>query len=147
MRMPAEGFDVVHPRTVLEALEFYSRGDCRFVAGGTALQLEWAAGLPQPERLVNLGGVAGLKSIVCGEDQIQIGALLTLAALERHPGIATKLPLLASAIRTVAAPAIRTLATMGGNVGGRNGCLLPVLLALGAHVQIAGLAGRRQLPL
>ncbi|MGA7327330.1 MAG: molybdopterin cofactor-binding domain-containing protein, partial [Rhodomicrobium sp.] len=42
---------------------------------------------------------------------------------------------------------IRTLATMGGNVGGRNGCLLPVLLALGAHVQIAGLAGRRQLPL
>jgi xanthine dehydrogenase D subunit len=145
--MPEGDFEVLQPRTAEEAMELFLRGGSRFVGGGTSLQLEWAAGQLPPKRLIDLGRITGMQGMVWKQNEIHAGALVTLAALERDAAISEKLPLLAAAIRTVAAPAIRTLATIGGNLAGRSGCLLPALLALDACVQVFEPAGRRTLPL
>src|SRR2546423_6316341 len=65
-----------------------------------------------------------------------------------RPPIATLVPSLAYAARTVGSPQIRNAGTIGGNLATASpaGDTLPVLVALGAAVDLAGPAGRRTVP-
>ncbi|MGK9054859.1 molybdopterin cofactor-binding domain-containing protein [Neorhizobium petrolearium] len=145
--MTASGLSVLHPASLTEAAAMASEDGSRLVAGGTALQLEWARGLPKPERLVSLGGIPGLDKIDEDAGAVRIGALTLLALLPRSPLVAERIPMLAAAAKTVAGPAVRNLGTIGGNIAGRNGCLLPVLLALDAELETVGVEGQRVVPL
>lgn len=135
------------PRTAEEALVMAAEPGARFVAGGTALQLEWARGEPMPTRMIDLGGLPGLRGVSVEGATLRIGALTPLADLLRDSAIREKLPLLAEAVRTTAGPAVRTLATIGGNVAGGSGCLIPALLALDAKARVATGAGSSAMPL
>lgn len=139
--------DVYHPESLDEALSLAAGADARFVAGGTLLQLDWNQGVRPPAVLVDLGRLPLLRGVACGPDGLSIGALSTLAALEKEPLVARHLPMLLAAIRVTSAPTIRDLGTIGGNIAGRRGCLIPALLALGARIEIARAAGRRVLSL
>jgi len=129
--------DVFHPVTLDEALMLSGpTEDPTFVGGATLIQLGWALGLPRPHRLIDLGGIAGLRGIARTGSEVRIGATTTLAALEADCKLADELPMLNSAVRSIAAPTIRNIGTIGGNVGGRKGCLIPALLALDAELDI-----------
>ncbi|TCQ06146.1 xanthine dehydrogenase C subunit [Rhizobium sp. PP-F2F-G36] len=138
--------EVLHPASVREALDLL-QGDARLVAGGTALQLEWARGLPKPARLIDLGRIPGLKGITGDAAGLRIGALSPLGLLCSSERVAHHLPMLQAAARTVAGPAVRNLATVGGNVVARTGCLLPALLALDATLEVTGRDGCFREPL
>jgi xanthine dehydrogenase D subunit/xanthine dehydrogenase C subunit len=134
--------DVLRPRSIAAALEHaVSSPSARFIAAGTALQLDWARGIAAPATLISLGDIAGLKGVSHAGGIMRIGALTPLGELERDPEVAHHLPLLSAAILGVAAPSVRQLATLGGNVAGRTGCLLPALLALDATLVGYGAAG------
>lgn len=135
------------PRTVQEALVMAADPDARFVAGGTALQLEWARGEPMPTRLIDLGGLSAMRGVSDEGATLRIGALTPLADLLDDDAIRENLPLLAEAVRSTAGPAVRTLATIGGNVGGCAGCLIPALLALDARARVVTEAGSSVVPL
>jgi xanthine dehydrogenase D subunit len=135
------------PRTAAEALVMAAEPGARLVAGGTALQLDWARGEDRPARLVDICGIAALRGVSMDGAGLRIGALTSLADLLRDPQVGDGLPLLHAALRTTAGPAVRTLATIGGNVAGGTGCLIPALLALDASVAIVTPAGRETLPL
>ncbi|MBO3762183.1 molybdopterin cofactor-binding domain-containing protein [Ciceribacter sp. L1K22] len=129
---------VLKPASLQEALGITSSDpDSRLIAGGTALQLEWARGLPKPSTMITLANLPELRGISQEGDSIRIGALCTLADLIGEKAIADHLPLLHSAFKIVAGPTVRNLATIGGNICGRNGCLLPALLALDAELEVA----------
>ncbi|MBP1860136.1 molybdopterin cofactor-binding domain-containing protein [Rhizobium herbae] len=145
--MAASGFTVVRAASADEALSFAADPSSRLVAGATALQLEWAKGQPRPQRLIDLTRIVGLSSIEVGVDKVRIGALVPLAQLTRDAALAAALPLLTAVAKTVAGPAVRNLATVGGNIAGRTGCLLPSLLALDASLEIVTLEGRRTVSL
>jgi CO/xanthine dehydrogenase FAD-binding subunit len=130
-----------------EALVMAADPDARFVAGGTALQLEWARGEPMPTRLIDLGGLSGMRGVSYEGAMLRIGALTPLADLLGDDAIRENLPLLAEAVRSTAGPAVRTLATIGGNVGGGAGCLIPALLALDARARVVTEAGSSVVPL
>ncbi len=143
-------FTVQMAHSIDEAVDCFtsaSEHGVRFVAGGTALQLEWANGVAAPHTLVALDGIPGLKGVSRCGDVLRIGALTSLGALECDPVISTQLSLLEAAIRGVAAPSVRHLATLGGNVAGRTGCLLPALLALDATLTGWGPDGSWRRPL
>jgi xanthine dehydrogenase D subunit/xanthine dehydrogenase C subunit len=135
------------PRTAQEALVMAAEPGARFVSGGTALQLDWARGEERPARLVDLGGIAALRGVSVDGGRLRIGALTSLAALLRDPQVGAGLPLLHAALQTTAGPAVRTLATIGGNVAGGTGCLIPALLALDATAVVATEEGQTVLPL
>ena len=138
--MTPSGLQVLRPASLAEALCLGAEGESRLVAGGTALQLEWAKGLPKPRRLIDLGRIGGLNGIAVAGREIRIGAATTLGALERNESI-EELPLLAAAVRVTASPAVRNMATIGGNIAGRTGCLLPALLAFNARIASSTTAG------
>ncbi|MER9628065.1 FAD binding domain-containing protein, partial [Mesorhizobium sp. M0296] len=145
--MTGPDLQVLRPASVAEALSLAGEGASQLVAGGTALQLGWAKGLPKPRRLIDIGRIACLKGIQPADDGFRIGSVTTLGALERDRAIGENLPLLAAAVRATAGPAVRNLATLGGNVAGRTGCLLPALLAIDAKLEIVSPAGRAVVPL
>jgi CO/xanthine dehydrogenase FAD-binding subunit len=103
----------------------------------------------RPPAVVNLKRIPGLAGIETTADAIRLGALTTLAALMEHPVIAAEYPVLPSTARYMGSPAIRHLATVGGNLCNASPAadLSPVLLALDAEAAIIGPAGARRLPL
>lgn len=139
---------VLHPSTSEEALELAAGDeDTYFLGGGTLAQLDWALGLRLTERVISLGRISALHGVDVGPDFVRIGALTTLATIERSPSVVQALPMLIAAIKVTAAPSVRNIGTIGGNVGGRRGCLIPALLALDARLEIARTGGRQQVSL
>ncbi|MBW8638873.1 molybdopterin-dependent oxidoreductase [Hoeflea sp. WL0058] len=140
---------VVHPDSLTEAQEIArdAGGTACFVAGATALQLLWANGGAKPDILIDLGGIAKSRGVVAEGGDIRIGALTTLSDVASDEGLQTGAPLLAHAIGSVAGPAVRNLATIGGNIANRNGCLLPVLLALEARLVVFRSGAMREIAL
>lgn len=121
------------------------------LAGGTDLMVHlrqtWRG--RRPPAVVNVKRIPGLAGIEVRDDAIRLGALTTLTALMAHPVIRAEYPVLPFAARYMGSPAIRTLATVGGNLCNASPAadLPPVLLALDAEVGVAGPAGERRLPL
>jgi xanthine dehydrogenase D subunit/xanthine dehydrogenase C subunit len=140
---------VVRPRTSEEALSLKGEagGAALYVAGATALQLDWVKGASQPDVLIDLTHIEALSGIDVEAGAIRIGAATKLGVAERSELLRDKLPLIADAIRVVAAPSVRNLGTVGGNVAGRTGCLLPALLVSDARLRLVGGAGERTLAL
>jgi CO/xanthine dehydrogenase FAD-binding subunit len=128
---------VLHARSLQEAADLAGRfgTDARLVAGATALQLEWRHGGRPPAHLIDLTALPELDGArESANGDLRIGALTRLSKLER--GIGERVPLLAETVRRVAAPGVRQLATIGGNIAGGTGCLIPTLLALGTSLEI-----------
>jgi len=121
------------------------------LAGGTDLMvhLRQTQRGKRPPAVVNLKRIPGLAAIEATADAIRFGALATLAALMEHPLVAAEYPVLPFTARFMGSPAIRHLATVGGNLCNASPAadLSPVLLVLDAVVGIAGTAGERRLPL
>ena len=128
-----------HPEEVSEAWSLLKRFGkaARILAGGTAAQLDWAAGAPVPEHWIDLNLLDELRGVTeFADGSIRIGALTSLSALRHDALIGEKLPMLRDAVGRVGSAGIRNLATLGGNVAGGSGCLIPALLAFDVEVEL-----------
>jgi carbon-monoxide dehydrogenase medium subunit len=132
---------------VLEALALPGS---MLVAGATSVTLLLKHRLVEPERLVSLRGVAELATIEVREDGgLWIGATTTLRTIARAPEVRATFPTIASAAGEIGNPRVRSVATLGGHLAHADPRqdLPPVLLALDGRVLVAGLRGRREIPL
>ncbi|MFO1011100.1 MAG: xanthine dehydrogenase family protein subunit M [Planctomycetota bacterium] len=118
-------FTLLTPNSLAEAAQALADGatNSRVLAGGQDLLTEMKEHLVEPDRLVNLKGVAGLDRIELeSSGACRIGALVTIAALEQHAGVREKLRVLAEAAGSVGSPQIRSMGTVGGNLCQRPRC-------------------------
>jgi xanthine dehydrogenase FAD-binding subunit len=139
------------PDCLADALALVDRHpDARLIAGGTDLLVRLRRE-PSVAPLVNLERVSELQGVDASsaDGVLAIGALTRIAELLRSPLLADRAPLLQRAASDFAAPAIRNMATLGGNLctASPAGDCLPPLYALGAQVEVASLAARRRLPI
>jgi CO/xanthine dehydrogenase FAD-binding subunit len=144
-----EGVTVIVPDSLETALAaLAAHADATVLAGGTDLMVEVNDGRRSLTQVVAVGRVPELEGIRVEDATVVIGAATTFARLELDP-IAELAPALAYASRTVGSPQIRNAATIGGNLATASpaGDALPVLLALGATVEIAATNGRRLIPI
>jgi CO/xanthine dehydrogenase FAD-binding subunit len=118
------------------------------LAGGTDLMVAVNAGRHRPRSVVSLTRVPELRGWRREGGDVVLGACLTYADMEGGE-LATLVPALAQAARTVGSPQIRAAATLGGNIGTASpaGDTLPVLAALDAVVEVASVRGVRLVPL
>lgn len=88
-----------------------------------------------------------LRELRWEEDELEIGAALTLSEIERRLG--GRVPLLAQVFPQFASRLIRNAATLGGNLGTGSpiGDTPPALLALDARLVLASRDGERTVPL
>jgi len=98
--------------------------------------------------VLDLTRIPELQGIAEADGWIEIGAATTFRALGEAPLVEATYPALAAAARVVGGWQIQCRATIGGNVANASpaGDSLPVLLALGARLVLAGTAGEREIP-
>ena len=144
-------FALAEPESVAEAVEILARldGEVRVIAGGTALVPTMRLGLVTPDRLVSLHRIPGLSGIRVDKGVLEIGAMTSRAALARDRALRAGWPLLAHAAGRVATPAIRSTATLGGNLCYAEAASdpAPALLCLDAQVRVADSVGERVVPI
>jgi CO/xanthine dehydrogenase FAD-binding subunit len=105
-------------------------GGAALMAGGTTVMPSALAGALGAERVVGLAR-AGLDGVVTDGGRTTLGACTTLAAVAAHEGT----PALAAAARAIGGPALRNMATVGGNLVVGGDVAVP-LLALAADVDL-----------
>ena len=137
------------PRSLEEALRLKAeQPEAVPIDGGTDVMVELNFDRRRPELLLDLNRVEELDGWSADNGTIRLGASLTYTqAME--PALATRLPALAEAARTVGSPQIRNRGTIGGNLGTASpaGDALPPLLVAGARVELASAGGTRTLGL
>jgi xanthine dehydrogenase YagS FAD-binding subunit len=75
-----------------------------------------------PDVLIHLKAIKGLDQVTVAGGAVNIGGLITLDALSRHPLILRDYAVLAEAAASVATPQIRNAGTLAGNVCQRPWC-------------------------
>jgi carbon-monoxide dehydrogenase medium subunit len=140
-------FELAEPKSLSEALGLLGEDGVRPLSGGTALMLMMKAGVLRPSRLVSLRKL-GMDRIELSSQGLRIGAMTTLADLERSTAVQKAFPVITRALRTLSNVRVRNVATVGGALAHADPHmdLPPLLSALGARVTIAGPGGERGLP-
>lgn len=131
------------PATFDEALEVKARHpDAVPFAGGTDLLPLWSSSGCRPERIVLLSRCTDSKGIVVKKGGLFIGAGTTHSEIERQRAVNDHFPALAEAARSIGAPAIRNMGTLGGNVANASPAadLPPALIACGGEAVLASAA-------
>jgi aerobic carbon-monoxide dehydrogenase medium subunit len=141
-------FELAEPVSLAEAIRLLDPDDAsvRPIAGGTALMLMMKAGVFRPARLVSLRAIRELSAIATqGDGALRIGAMTPLSVLERSAIVRAHAPVITATLRTLSNVRVRNVATLGGHLAHADPHmdLPPVLIALGAHIVVAGAAGER----
>lgn len=136
------------PATVESLAVLYAaHPDARIVGGATDVGLWITKKLQDIPKVIWLGRVAGLDSIGRDAEGVHLGATVTLA--RALPELRAIDPDLGEVLRRFGSKQVRASGTVGGNIanGSPIGDLAPCLIALGAKVRLASLAGGRSMPL
>jgi xanthine dehydrogenase small subunit len=114
------------------------RKDARFMGGGT-LAVRQANSGEAPVAVLVLSDGLGLDRIEIGGRRAEIGAAVTMADIVDHP----KLAFLRPVAREIGGPAVRAMATIGGNLFAPYpyGDFAVALLALDAEIAVEGVNG------
>ena len=91
-------------------------------AGGVDLLDRMKNGIDQPQKLINIRSISGMRGIQETDKGLTIGALTTLSEVSDHPIVRTQYQILADACGHAATPHIRNMATLGGNLLQRIQC-------------------------
>lgn len=118
-------FKLLRPRSLDEAVEYLGkhRANVRVLAGGTDLIPSMRQKLFEPEYVLDLRAVRGLREVKQEAEGVEIGALTTLRSIEHSKLLREHYPVLTEAAATVASPVLRNMGTIGGNICLDTRCL------------------------
>jgi CO/xanthine dehydrogenase FAD-binding subunit len=144
------GFTLVTPARPEEACELLAHappGDVAVLAGGTDLLIDLDEERLRPSRVLSLR-LLPWRTLRWDGPRLMIGSTLPLSEVESDPGVRERLPGLWQAVHAVGSLSLRHRATLGGNLGraSPSSDLIPILLALDASVDLAGVDGPRSVP-
>lgn len=140
-----------HPTSLEDALRRLAEPEARPIAGGVAVLLRRRLGGSVADRYVAVGRLEILREITveAATGAVIVGAAVTLAEVASSPVVQERVPGLAAAARAAASPAIRTIATLAGNVvdAPAGSDLVAAATALDASLDVRSVDGARQIVL
>jgi carbon-monoxide dehydrogenase medium subunit len=143
-------FQYLAPESVAEALDMLAEFGPRamVMAGGTDVVVALNEGSVHPECIIHLSKLDELRHIKRDDGCFRIGPLTTMNELAESKLVQENLTALAEAAASSAAPQVRNLGTIGGNLGTASpaGDLVTALVALGAAVKLASRRGEAEVP-
>ncbi|MEX2143720.1 MAG: xanthine dehydrogenase family protein subunit M [Anaerolineales bacterium] len=140
------------PRSISEAIQALQSapGAALPIAGGTDLLLDLQQGRHSPvHTLIDLTTIPELNALEVRQNNLFIGAAVSLNRIARHRLVGQHAQALVEACDLVGGPQVRNVATLGGNVAhalpAADGTI--ALLALDAQAEIADSSGLRSVSL
>ncbi|MDZ7705207.1 MAG: xanthine dehydrogenase small subunit [Trueperaceae bacterium] len=144
----AHGQHFVRPTSLADVFTALATDpDAKLIAGGTDLVLDMTHGRAKPNTLISLEAVAELQTLEVTPSEVTVGAGVPLSHLKSE--LHGVFPTLDTMLRWFASTQIRNRATVGGNLATASpiGDLPPVLLSLGAELDLVSSSGERTVPL
>jgi len=137
------------PKSLAEALQYLYDGKYQVIAGGTDLMVQNRSSAETPplfnSNMLYISNIRELNYIKKAADQIHIGSMTPLATILKN----SKTPqLLKDVIELMASPAIRNVATLGGNIANASpaGDSLVALYLLDAIIVVSSIYQDRYVP-
>ncbi len=138
------------PQTARRAAELLSGepGMIRILAGGTDVMVQLRSGLVEPDLIVDIKHIAGMRDIVPEAGGFRVGAAVSGAELGEHAGVRALWPGIVEGAELIGSTQIQGRATMAGNLcnGSPAADAVPALFTAGAVARIAGPDGERECP-
>ena len=138
------------PQTARRAAELLSMepGVARILAGGTDVMVQLRSGVVEPDLMIDIKHIAGLRDIVPEAGGFRVGAAVSGAELGEHAGVRALWPGVVEGAELIGSTQIQGRATMAGNLcnGSPAADAVPGLLTAGAIARIAGPDGERDCP-
>jgi carbon-monoxide dehydrogenase medium subunit len=146
-----QAFEYVSPSSVEEAVSLLSgpEGTVRPMAGGTDLLVQLRAERYKLQRVVDIKAIPELGEVRFSlAEGLTLGAAVPCYRIYEDAAIKAAYPALVDSVSILGGIGIQGRATVGGNLcnASPSGDSIPSLIVLGATCNIAGPAGRRQLP-
>ncbi|MCK4240451.1 MAG: FAD binding domain-containing protein [Candidatus Atribacteria bacterium] len=133
------------PQKIEEALEILTEcgKEIKVIAGGTDLLIQYYDRLYEVGSWLDLKNIKELKEIKIHKNQMEIGAMVTHAQLEKSEDIKKYFPILSQAAADIGSPQIRNRGTVGGNIVNASpaGDLLAPLMAYKAKFKLLSVQG------
>ena len=120
----------------------------RVLAGGTDLLVQLRAGMIEPDLVVDIKSIPGMREITAEDGGFRIGAAVAGAELKEHPEVKRLWPGVVEAVDLIGSTQIQGRCTMVGNLCNASPAAdsVPAMIAAGAAVRIHGPRGIRDLP-
>jgi CO/xanthine dehydrogenase FAD-binding subunit len=138
------------PDTLRQALQLLGKHGTRIsvLAGGTDLVRDMNLEFKVPDHILWIGRL-GLEYIKLQQGVIHIGAATRMQTAGASKLVQDRAAALAQAAGKLAAPPVRSLATLGGNIctASPAGDTICALIGLGAEIVLSSAQGKRVLPL
>jgi CO/xanthine dehydrogenase FAD-binding subunit len=139
--------DYIRPQDLEEALDFLSEHgpDTTILAGGTDVMIDTRSGALQGKYLLDVSRLSAMHDIEVRENELAIGAAVTINELNASETIGRYAPALQKATHRFASRQVRNIATIGGNVAHCSPCgdTIPPLLIHDAAAVVVTPRGRR----
>lgn len=138
------------PLTAEEAVGLLtdSTGTARVLAGGSDLLVQMKMGMVEPDLVVDIKKIPGMKDISAEDGGWRIGAAVAGAELGEHAEVKTQWPGVVEALELIGSTQVQGRATMAGNLCNASPAAdsVPAMVAAGAIARIAGPDGQRDCP-
>ena len=139
------------PETIERASQLLAEasGVTRVLAGGTDLLVQMKSEVIEPDLVVDIKRITETRTVTdLGGGAFRIGAAVTGAELKEHAALKAAWPGVVEAANLIGSTQVQGRATMGGNLcnGSPAADSVQGLIAAGAVANIAGPAGRPQVP-
>ncbi len=135
------------PTTTAQAVSLLKeeQGISRILSGGTDVLVQIKAGMLEPDLIVDIKHLEGIKDITPEDGGYRIGAAVSGAQLGEHEGVLALWPGVVEGFELIGSTQVQGRATMAGNLcnGSPAADSVPALITANAIARIAGPQGIR----
>ena len=137
------------PQSIDDAVRLLAAGTgAHVLAGGTDLLVRLRAEMVEPEVIVDIKRIAGMKEIAAEDGGWRIGAAVSGAEMSEHAGLCASWPGVVEAAGLIGSTQVQGRATLAGNLCNASPAAdsVPAMVAAGAVVRVVGPKGTRDVP-
>lgn len=123
-------------------------GVSRILAGGTDVLVQLKAEMVEPDLMVDMKHLPGMRDIVAEDGGFRIGAAVSGAQMGEHDALKALWPGVVEGVELIGSSQVQSRATMAGNLctGSPSGDSVPAMVTAGAVARVQGPDGRRDVP-
>ncbi|MEJ8561749.1 xanthine dehydrogenase family protein subunit M [Yoonia sp. GPGPB17] len=123
-------------------------GISRILAGGTDVLVQLKAEMVEPDLMVDMKHLPGMRDIVAEAGGFRVGAAVSGAEMGEHAALKAMWPGVVEGVELIGSSQVQSRATMAGNLctGSPAGDSVPAMVTAGAVARVQGPDGARDVP-
>jgi carbon-monoxide dehydrogenase medium subunit len=123
-------------------------GVSRILAGGTDVLVQLKAEMVEPDLMVDMKHLPGMRDIIAEDGGFRVGAAVSGAEMGEHAALKAMWPGVVEGVELIGSSQVQSRATMAGNLctGSPAGDSVPAMVTAGAVARVQGPDGTRDVP-